>query len=151
MPIDPLSQLRDVILPPPPGWWPPAFGWWLLIIAIIVVLSAAILIGRRLRRHYQTRSPVDDLDALLKLQPRKAVTELSILMRRIAITQYSRPAVAGLCGEAWLEFLDKSGNTQQFTRGPGRALVSAPYSAVMPEHLEPLFDVCRNWVKTVTH
>lgn len=151
MPIDPLSQLRDVILPAPPDWWPPAFGWWLLLVAVIVALSVAIVTGRVLYRRYQSRSPLEDMDALVNLQPSKAVAELSILMRRIAITHYPRPEVAGLCGEDWLKFLDRSGNTNQFTRGPGRALVNAPYSTVLPESLEPLFNVCRDWVKTVVN
>ena len=35
--------------------------------------------------------------------------------------------MAGLTGERWLEFLDKSGDTDQFTCGPGRLLITAPY------------------------
>ena len=149
MPIDPLSNLRDVILPADPGFWPPAFGWWLLLVAIIVVLIGAVVLARALYLRIRARTPVDEFDALVKLQPHQAITQLSILMRRVAIANYSRPAVAGLCGEAWLKFLDQSGNTDQFTNGVGRVLTSGPYTATPPEHLEPLFKLCRDWIKTV--
>ena len=93
---------------------------------------------------------VKEVDALTLLQPREAVVELSILMRRIAITRFPRNSVAGLSGEDWLQFLDQSGNTDQFTTGPGRALVSAPYSDLTPENLDPLFKICRDWAKSVS-
>ena len=148
MPIDPLSNLRDVILPVDPGFWPPAFGWWLLLVAIIAVLIGAVFLARALYLRIRVRTPVDEFDALVKLHPHQAIAQLSILMRRVAIAKYSRPAVAGLCGEAWLNFLNQSGNTDQFTNGVGRVLTSGPYTSTPPEHLDPLFKLCRDWIKT---
>jgi len=145
MPIDPLAQLRDVIAPAVPGFWPPALGWWLLL----ALLCAMLLIVGFLYRRFKRRSPLDELNAVIALPPPQAVVELSILMRRIAITRFSRPVVASLCDEDWLVFLDQSGHTNQFTCGPGRILVSAPYCAIPPEQLQPLFEVCRNWTQTV--
>lgn len=148
--IDPLAQLRDVILPPDPLIWPPAIGWWLLLIGSVSALVGAAYLVRLAYWRVHRKSLVKQVDALILLQPHQAVVELSVLMRRIAITRFSRKTVAGLSGDAWLEFLDDSGNTDQFTRGPGQVLVSAPYSGKAPDHISQLFDVCRNWVSTVS-
>ncbi len=150
MEIDPLSELRDVIYPVDPGFWPPAIGWWIVLILVILCLIGAVYLFRLVYLRMTESSFVKEVDALVQLQPREAVVELSILMRRIAITRFPRNSVAGLSGEDWLQFLDQSGNTNQFTAGPGRALVSAPYSDLTPEDLNPLFKICRDWAKSVT-
>jgi len=150
MEIDPLSELRDVIYPVDPGFWPPAIGWWIVLILVILSLIGAVYLFRSIYLRLAETSFVKEVDALTLLQPREAVVELSILMRRIAITRFPRNSVAGLSGEDWLQFLDQSGNTDQFTTGPGRALVSAPYSDLTPENLDPLFKICRDWAKSVS-
>ncbi len=150
MEIDPLSELRDVIYPVDPGFWPPAIGWWIVLVLVILCLIGAVYLFRSIYLRLAETSFVKEVDALTQLQPREAVGELSILMRRIAITRFPRDSVAGLSGEDWLQFLDQSGNTDQFTTGPGRALVSAPYSNLTPENLDPLFKICRDWAKSVT-
>lgn len=148
--LDPLSQLKDVMLPPDPAFWPPAIGWWLLLIGTIAALAGMVYLVRLLYWRMHRMSLVKEVDALVDLQPQLAIAQLSVLMRRIALTRYSRSEVAGLCGYEWLEFLDTSGETDQFTRGPGEALASAPYSGRVPDQISPLFDVCRNWIKTVS-
>ena len=150
MEIDPLSKLRDVIYPTDPGFWPPAIGWWIVLVLVILCLIGAVYLFRSIYLRLAESSFVKEVDALTQLQPREAIVELSILMRRIAITRFPRDSVAGLSGEDWLQFLDQSGNTDQFTTGPGRALVSAPYSNLTPENLDPLFKICRDWTKSVT-
>ncbi len=147
---DPLLQLRDVMLPPAPAFWPPAVGWWVLMVLIIIGLGVIVYLSGLIYRRYRRQPLVAQLDALTRLQPQQSVVELSILMRRIAMTQFQRRSVAGLSGAAWLQFLDESGGTNQFTCGPGQVLASAPYAAVPPAQIEPLFDVCRSWVINVT-
>ncbi len=146
---DPLAQLRDVILPPAPGFWPPAMGWWILLLLVIVVLCGAVYLYRYIYSRQKRFDLVKQMDGLARLPAPQAIVELSILMRRIAITRFQHNMVAGLSGEEWLKFLDESGHTNDFTHGPGRALVSAPYATVPLEYPESLFAVCRNWVKTV--
>ncbi len=117
-------------------------------VAVAVLIGLVFLIRYAYLWIFRNDALLEQIDALADLQPEQAVSELSVLMRRIAITRYSRVAVASLSDEAWLQFLDDSGDTNQFTEGPGRVLASAPYSGRQPGRLEPLFEVCRNWVKT---
>jgi hypothetical protein len=52
---------------------------------------------------------------------------VSALLRRLALARYPRERVAGLSGDAWLDFLDRSGGGGGFRSGVGRALTELPY------------------------
>lgn len=146
---DPLAELRDVILPPDPSFWPPAIGWWLLA-ASAVILAVTVLYGfRYFSARLARASVVENVSNLKKLDSKTAVVELSILLKKIAVTKFPRAQVAGLTGSRWLEFLDQSGETDQFTRGPGRILATAPYSKQIVEDLNPVFDLCEDWVRKI--
>ncbi len=129
---DPLAGLRDIHLPAAPGWWPPAPGWWLLTLILLILLWFVVaLILRRLnrsrpRREFEQRMkalPVDgDPDGVAR-----TVGAMSRLVRQLAVTEFGRRRVAGLAGESWLEFLDRTSGTRDFTSGPGRVLATGPY------------------------
>lgn len=151
-PEDPLAALRDIHLPAEPGWWPPAPGWWLLSLLVLAVLTVATLylkkrharslpwrwIKRRLvllkARHAETADPVG------------VAGELSTLLRHAALARYPREQVAGLTGERWLQFLDQSGGTDQFTHGAGRCLTTTPYRRYDSFDMKALFGVVDDWI-----
>ncbi len=144
---DLLSGLRDVIYPPEPSWWPPAIGWWLMLALVLALTAVSYQLLKILRQRSKTVKLMRRMESINLLDPHEASAQLSILMRRIAITRYPRETVAGLTGYAWLEFLDRSGDTDQFTKGPGKWLVSAPYSNNDGFEVESLVQVCQNWMK----
>lgn len=148
---DPLAELRDIHLPPEPGWWPPALGWWLLSLLVLVVLTAVMRYVRKrraqsfprrwaLRKLAQLRSREDEVGSS------EIITELSTLVRRAALSRYPRDEVAGLVGADWLRFLDHSGDTDQFTNGPGRCLASAPYRTHDNVDVASLFGLVETWI-----
>lgn len=125
--------LRDLHLPEPIGWWPLAPGWWVLIAlavaGLVYLLYRQYLVWRsgrarrvalkelgRVRREY-----ADGQDAV------RLAKALSELTRRSMLAYAPRGEVAGLTGEAWLEWLDRGLEQQPFTRGAGRALETLPY------------------------
>ena len=151
MPMDPLSELRDIHLPPPPPLWPPAPGWWLLAVAVLALAAVGIRLAllwwrrgrrrraatrvlRRLRARYEGGEEAGTLAA-----------ELAIVLRRAAMSRHPRARVAGLTGRAWLEFLDD--DAHQFTEGVGRHLATAPYSRAETVDLNALLALCEKWVK----
>ncbi len=80
------------------------------------------------------------------------ISEISILLRRVALLNFSQTQVASLYDKAWLEFLDKTGSTTEFTQGSGRLLISAPYQAQADySHIEinALFSLARQWITVV--
>jgi hypothetical protein len=151
LPMDPLSELRDIHLPPPPPLWPPAPGWWLLALVAIAALlfaarfalatwrrgrprRAAVHAMARLRRRYQSGEAAEVLTA-----------ELATILRRAAMSRHPRAQVAGLTGRDWLEFLDD--DRRQFTAGVGACLTTAPYARGHTVDLDALLTLCETWVR----
>lgn len=154
---DPLAGLRDWHLPEPVSWWPPAPGWWLLAGLFLIGLVIGIrLIWRRRRRTAARRLALREL-ALLRASlaadgdTRRFDAGLSRLLRRLALALYPRESVAGLCGAAWLEFLDVTGGQGGFSRGVGRRLSEGVFRAddgpVDPEETEQLVRLAAVWIR----
>ncbi|BCG66000.1 MAG: hypothetical protein methR_P3872 [Methyloprofundus sp.] len=142
--------LRDVQIPAAISWWPPAIGWWVLAILIPLSLYLLFRLYRRLTRktalkaakkYFKVLQQDTELSELEKLQA------LSKLMRRTAISLYPRNDVAGLVGNQWLNFLDNSMPTPQFSSDTGRLLTDSLYrSPTKLEALTPLFALCATWL-----
>lgn len=149
--MEPLP-LRDIHLPAPISGWPPAIGWW-LVLALLILLSVGVVRAvYRARRMTPARLALRALDELQQSSeqdaPEKA-RQLSILMRRAALTLRDRRQVASLTGEAWLCWLDEmmGENEARFRQGPGKLLIEAPYRALSTgQELDGLFELCREWL-----
>lgn len=146
-----LNNLHDIHAPPPVSWWPPAFGWWLLL--LVVVVAVALWWWRRPARAWR-RAALRELQAL-ELEFRatgevvSCVAQMSMLLRRVALTVRPSASVAALTGDAWLKFLDETGRTQKFSAGIGRVLTSAPYAPAETVELTELFTLVRRWIKKI--
>lgn len=146
-------QLRDIHLPGAPALWPLAPGWWLLAGVLLALLAWAGVVGWR---HYRLRRErmqvLDELErisaGLAQERSPAILAQLSTLLRRLALLRFSRERVAGLTGDAWLHFLDASGQTTGFSTGPGRMLVTGPYQRSLPEDfdVQGLAYLVRQWV-----
>ena len=125
--------LRDLHLPEPVGWWPPAPGWWLLagmlLLGLVWLLvwyvrhRAFTAARRHALKHLDTYSAefVKHGDAVLLGK------QISELLRRTMLAYAPRAEVAGLTGEAWLEWLDRDLDRAHFVDGDGRPLIDWPY------------------------
>lgn len=145
-----LDQLKDIHLPPPVGWWPPAPGWWLLLLVLVILITAGVFLRRYLKRSYR-RAALRELRNLREnpagLADRSRLELLAALLRRVAIRSCGREQVARLSGEAWLAFLDRSGQTHQFTAGAGRALGDELYRTGDEVDLAGLFPLVESWIR----
>ena len=153
---DPLAQLRDLHLPQAVADWPPALGWWLLA---GLVLFGLVWFMRALYRRYQSnayrRFAQRELTAIVAehattQDARRALSALQFLMKRVAMTAFNRAEVAALTGVAWIQFLDATSATSQFSLGPGELLIDGPYEATQDhssQELTALFSLCGEWLK----
>ncbi|MEM6987384.1 MAG: DUF4381 domain-containing protein, partial [Pseudomonadota bacterium] len=90
------------------------------------------------RQHRQWRSAA--LSELSVLERRAAMggdrltllSDVSILLRRVALLHLGRARVARLHGQAWLDTLDRLSGSNAFSHGPGACLLEAPYRSVAP-------------------
>ncbi len=154
--LDPIAQLRDIHLPNGVSWWPPAPAWWLLTILLIAVITILYWQWRKLREKYlRRRAALNELQRLEKIyqQPqhrKKVIQLLSVLLRRVAFIHHPRHEVAGLSGEAWLTFLNRTGETEAFASEVGKLLVTAPYNQNIPELGQDLFPIIEQWIEKNT-
>jgi hypothetical protein len=152
--------LKDIHLPPSPSFWPPALGWWILLALFIGIFgisfskfySAYRKKLRKRRQHKNILSKLKSFEKKLKKNPsNQIIAEINILLRQLSVNYYPRSSIANLTGYDWLNFLDKSGQTQGFTKGAGRILIEAPYKSGETENLnlDEFIVLIRKWVKNI--
>ena len=146
-------QLADIHLAAKPSAWPPAPGWWILSFLLLGLISFSIIKFTQFIRakKYQKRilKALGQLEKKLqKDQSTEAISDINILLRRLALAHYPRKKIASLTGQDWLKFLDESGNTKDFTQGAGKLLADAPYLASIPKSadIKGLSFVVKKWV-----
>lgn len=142
-----LSHLADIVVPLPAPWWPPAHGWWILAAAFLVAI--AILGGTAARRHRANAYRREALAALAAISPvatPAGAAAVSAILKRTALVAYPRAQVASLTGERWLAFLDRTGRTDAFSRGPAAQLAQAAFGAPLRDGAAAL-AAARRWVK----
>ena len=148
---DPLAALRDVHTVAPPEFWPPAPGWWLLaLIALSLLLFLGVKIKRRLRlskQRHEVLSLLDQAAVNYSDQPIALATNISKVLRRVAIRQFPVKDVASLNGNDWLRFLDQTGGNGQFRSGPGAVIATAPYGRADDYDQQRLLKLARSWVR----
>ncbi|MBT8086618.1 MAG: DUF4381 domain-containing protein [Gammaproteobacteria bacterium] len=125
--------LRDLHLPEPVGWWPLAPGWWvLLLIAVAALGYFAWRAYRQWRHNAPRRHALKELahyeaEYLEHRNPVMLGKRLSELLRRAVLAYAPREEVAGLTGDAWLEWLDRDMPLPYFHTEGGRRLIELPY------------------------
>ena len=155
--MDPLAALKDIHLPDAIAWWPPAIGWWLLLLLLLaVILLVLVSIRKRRERMAPYRIAMREFDRIageyhLQKDTTRLSQQLSILLRRIAISIMARKEVAGLTGELWLEYLDKLSGQTILCSDTGRQLLQAPYRAGVTVDGDALLAACKQWIFAVSH
>ncbi|MCG8312470.1 MAG: DUF4381 domain-containing protein [Pseudomonadales bacterium] len=152
MPQDPLAQLKDIHLPDPVGQWPPAMGWWLLaLFAVLAIVAIIAWLRHRHKKNAYRREALAYLEALQQRanerDPITVATQVSGLLKRVAITLFGRHQTAGLNGSDWLRFLDEKGKTDAFSQGPGKMLGDDIYKPNAQVDLTSLFELSKQWIE----
>ncbi len=150
-------QLQDIHFAANADFWPLALGWWILISLVLLgiawLLFEAFKQAKKKRKQRKVLVRFSLLEKKLTAEPSNAViAEINTLLRQLAITYYPRERIASLTGSDWLQFLDNSGRTQDFSRGAGRILVEAPYrleKQVENLNSDEFLPLVKNWIKRI--
>ena len=147
--------LKDIHLPEAIGWWPPAIGWWLLAVLIVLLIVFLYWLYKRLTRKTAIKTAKKNLSIIKEnpaLDNNQKLSDLSMLVRRVAISVSPRAEVASLTGQQWLAFLDKSVKGAPFSEGCGQLLTEAPYRNIQPteQEISQLISLCEDWLKAQT-
>jgi LPXTG-motif cell wall-anchored protein len=156
--MDPLRDIRGI---DSISWWPLAPGWWLLLMGITILMLLIWWFIRR-RKLYplgrwqqDARHHLITLRRRIKREPVKLVaSELSELLRRIAIARCGRSMTASLTDEAWLDWLQRNDSSGFPWREKGRLLLELPYAppdrSADKAELGQLIDAAIHWVSEET-
>lgn len=151
-----LQQLKDIHLPPAINTWPLAPGWITLFALLLIALVYLIyVVYRRHKKKYTVKyalARLAQIKLLMADNPEgvNIAAEISTLIRRTALYYYRREEIAGLSGNDWLSFLNRSGHTTQFTEETGRLLIYAPYQKSITADLMPLLTLTASWLNTIS-
>ena len=130
-----LDRLHDIIAPPPVPWWPPAAGWyWVLGFLLCLLLIFALRAFRHWQRNRYRREALAEWRRLAGQLDRPemrtaALTAMSVLLKRTALSAFPRADVASLTGRAWLDFLDHTAVAPPFSKTTGDFLECIAYGS----------------------
>lgn len=138
--VELLDLLEQIPEPQPVSMLPQTQGWlWLGLILLILLVWTGRLLIRRWRSNAYRREALREI-ASAKNDPAR----IAEILRRTALMAYPRGQVAGLYGEEWISFLNRTGTG--FSEDAARALAAIPYKpAASPADLEP---AAIRWIRT---
>ena len=149
-----LQSLQDIQPPPEPAWWllPP----WLWVVIGLLLVAMLGWQGYRYRRD-RRRPGSDALAALQQIAARHdtrrddaaLVRQLAQWLKRVALQAYPDQRLESMCGDRWLEFLDRSLGSDDFSRGHGNVFGDAVYQPDPRTDADALLVLCRNWFARV--
>ena len=147
--------LKDIHLPESVGWWPPAIGWWILAFLVPLLIVLGIWLFKRITRKTALKTAKAILNSIKQdenLDDYQKVCQMSVLIRRTAISCFPRSETASLTGKEWLLFLDTPLQDQRFSDGIGKLLVDAPYQQQIKDNskINDLFGLCEDWLQALT-
>ena len=153
----PLAELKDIHLPPAPSWWPPAPGWWIVSFLMLTLIGFGLYKWRQrqLRQHPIKLALFElaqlDLKTEDTTQQSLVLQDLSALVRRFCIVFFPQRAIAGLCGQQWLEFLRQEfsgkikGQDRELNDNDLRPLIEDTYSPNSNTDLVALGQIVEQW------
>ncbi|WP_087687549.1 DUF4381 domain-containing protein [Pandoraea sp. PE-S2R-1] len=166
-----LKALADIVTPPAPSWMPQTIGWPIAAALLLVgTLWFAWRTWRRYRANRYRREALAQLEqwavALRSPDPSaagdadtasraRALREIAVLLKRVALSAWPRETVASLTGNAWVAFLRTShGGQSTGTDAMATLVTRAEYQSdesLSREWDAPRTDAlvyaCRNWIE----
>ncbi len=141
-----LAQLKGLHLPEPISWWPFATGWWIVIAVclMLIIFASYWVISRRGRLQ---KSVLAELYNLPSDDPIQFVSELSALLRRVAIYRFGEShSVRNLSGEKWADFLNQG--DKGIDMSLANIIANAPYSNKISNDfdIEKLRQGAEGWI-----
>jgi hypothetical protein len=140
--VELLNRLAEPTAPPPVSMMPQTWGWAALGgLLLLALLYLAIRAYKSHRANAYRREALAELKAASNDPAR-----IAPILRRAALAAYPRRDVAGLTGQSWLDFLNRTGRDVLFEGAPGRLLLMAPYRAA--QRVPELERLAKRWIRS---
>ncbi|MFC1760569.1 DUF4381 domain-containing protein [Planctomycetota bacterium] len=148
-----VTGLKEVTLPESVSMTPETIGWWILGGIVLAWFSwFGYVWYRRWQANRYRDAALEELSEIERLWSQgdpAGLIRLPVLLKRTAMHAFGREHAADLTGTPWLAFLDKTGATTDFTRGPGRILIDMAYKTtetIADENIPEVLMVAREWI-----
>ncbi|UCC99545.1 MAG: DUF4381 domain-containing protein [Phycisphaerales bacterium] len=153
-----VQGIREIVLPDPVSYAPQTVGWWILLGVVGLLLAWWVYrryiqwCGNRYRRQALMELTMIEEQLSRESEPFSAMAAVSALVKRTAIEAFGRSNVAELSGHLWLEFLDQTGSTHEFTQGAGRLLPEFAYARqetlneMSKETIDQVLALVKDWI-----
>jgi hypothetical protein len=79
-------------------------------------------------------------------EPQKALSQLAILLKRVALTYYPRAEVASLYGQEWVRFLQSTG-PEAYPKEWELLFTKALYQSQVDVEIDSGFKFARLWIR----
>jgi hypothetical protein len=145
------AELRDIHLPDPVSWWPPAPGWYGVAILLLALIFIAWWFMHKRHNPSLKKLATRELQQIEQAytqhhNTQQLCSELSILLRRVAISYDSRNKHAGVTGKEWLNHLNDLCGQPLFDEQLADFLLLAPYQKQSSAPAERLISVTQQWI-----
>ena len=130
--------------------------FWIAITGMISFVVLIRLAWIRYHRLTAKKYANEEVERLMKKFPQddyRLATELSLLMRRIALMKYPREKVCALSGKTWREFLDKTTKKDFFKAEAGdivEKIMFIPPEQFKNENMSELIEATKQWISENT-
>lgn len=146
-------DLRDIHLPEALPWWPLAPGWWLLILLLAAIAIFAWWLFR-LRRNSLKRHCLGELARIRHAFANGAgvsqvLADVSILLRRAAISRLGRQPSAGLSGTAWQACVADLSRDPAFDSTQLELLGQGRFQRDPDCDVDRLLAACDRWIRAL--
>lgn len=140
-----MELLHDIVMPQPIPWIPATIGWLIVGVWLLSLIGIALVHNvARYRKNRYRREAQAVLDRISESDGHVAFT-ITSLIKRTALTAYSREEVASLSGPDWAEFLIRSSGDDPEVRKSASVLVEAAYQPNV--NFNELKRVAGRWIK----
>ena len=146
-----LTEFQEIPLPESVSWFPATSAWWWVVGAVILFLAyRCFRVFERWQRNRYRREAIEWLRGGIDGDER--LQQLPVVLKATAMRAYGRERVASLGGEAWLEFLRRTGQQDGFSKRVGAALLEADYAdpeqwSGVRENGDALIAAAQSWIK----
>lgn len=143
-----VELLHGPVVPPAVPMVPETIGWTIVAAWTVTVVVLAAIHG--LLRWRRNRYRREAIAYLRRIEERAAtdtavVEEVGALLKRTAITAYSRERVAPLYGHAWAGFLQETARDDAVVAAAASQLASVAYRPVADP--EGVLAAARRWIR----
>lgn len=157
---DALSELADIRMPGDISWWPLAPGWWVLL-AMLLALAAygAWRLQKRLTLQRRLGGAISELSNARQMlvaagenameQRLIYVNRVNAVLRRVAMLHLDHNSVAGLSGQAWIEFLRSHDKAGLLTPELAAVLSQGRFAPRCDVDADALERMAREWIKNL--